>query len=89
MSARRTELILFLAIGACLGLAALLAIALQNAGMSSRQAGALSLLVAMPVCWFGAPWLSRLLRRRSSPERRDELTSAPETPEDVPPSHTL
>jgi hypothetical protein len=64
MPAKRIETILLLLMGGLIGLAALLAAALQSAGLSSRQAGLLTLVMLGPVCLLGAPRLARFLRRR-------------------------
>jgi hypothetical protein len=65
MSAKRAELLYFLMAGVCLGLAALLAMALQRAGLTSRQAGLASLAAALVVCAFVVPKVVQYVYRRS------------------------
>jgi hypothetical protein len=65
MSAKRAELLYFLMAGVCLGLAALLAMALQRAGLNSRQAGMAALAAALVVCGFVIPRIVQYTYRRS------------------------
>jgi predicted lipid-binding transport protein (Tim44 family) len=76
MPAKRAELTYFMLAGVCLGLAALLAIALQKAGVSSRQAGILSLIVGLLLCAFVVPRIIRFIHRRT----RESAAASAETP---------
>lgn len=78
MSAKRAELLYFLMAGVCLGLAALLAAALQRAGLNSRQAGMAALAAALVVCGFVVPRVVQYTYRRS--RKRQAATSTIESP---------